>query len=120
VRAQFHFQLPHFLCIIDLKSLTLAFLAAINREALVPYTFSDGTHIPAGTHIRVPTSAIHRNESIYERADEFDGFRFAKLREREGEGNKHHFVTTGIDFLAFGHGQHSWCVSFSGYALVYN
>jgi hypothetical protein len=39
----------------------------------------------------------------------FDGFRFDKLRQAEETGAaKYHAVTTSLDYLAFGHGVHSW------------
>lgn len=77
--------------------------------AVVDYTLSDGTRIPKGTFIESNLLALHRGESRYTNPDEFDGFRFCDTREEEGEGTaKGRFVTTGVDFLPFGHGRHAW------------
>jgi cytochrome P450 len=78
------------------------------RKTMKPYTFSDGVTIPKGNLIEAPTAPIHRDESIYENANVFDGFRFRNLRERQGENFKHYTWSTGIDFLHFGHGHHAW------------
>jgi len=50
------------------------------------------------------------DETVYEDAEKFDGFRFSKMREREGENAKHYSVNTGMEFLTFGHGKHAWYV----------
>ena len=66
--------------------------------------------VPAGTNVAAPLSAIHTDGVIYPSPDEFDGFRFAKLRER-GEGplaNRHQLGTTSTTHLPFGHGRHAW------------
>jgi cytochrome P450 len=78
------------------------------RKAMKPYTFLDGTTIPEGVIIVSPMAPIMRDDSIYENPNVFDGFRFSKLREREGESAKHHSSNTDVDFLAFGHGHHAW------------
>ena len=78
------------------------------RVAMKDYTFSDGTFVPKGTFIAVASRAIHMDESIYPRANEFDPFRFSRMREGEGQATKHQFVNTAVDFLVFGHGKHAW------------
>jgi len=59
---------------------------SISRIALRPFTFSNGVTVPAGTRIAVPSAAVHSDEEIYPNPEEFDGFRFAKLREHDGDG----------------------------------
>ena len=61
-----------------------------------------------GTTLMTPLYQIHRDESIYPNPNEFDGFRFSKIRENQGESAKHHASNTSIDYLYFGHGQHAW------------
>jgi cytochrome P450 len=84
----------------------------MSRLALVPFTFSNGVTIPAGTLVSIPGSATHADESIYPNPHEFDGFRFAKLRESEGDAstvtNRHQVVSISADFLTFGLGRHAW------------
>jgi len=47
---------------------------------------------------------------IYPNPQEFDGFRFSTLREREGDSvvAKHQAVSTSAEHLAFGLGRHAW------------
>ena len=83
-------------------------LVVLVRLALRPFTFSNGMTVPAGTILGAPLNAIHTDGEIYTRPDEFDGFRFAKLREQEGGGSKHQMGTTSTTHVPFGHGRHAW------------
>jgi cytochrome P450 len=80
------------------------------RLALRPFAFSNGVTIPAGTLITLPASAIHKDENFYPNPDEFDGFRFARLREREGDtmSSRYQAVSASSEHLAFGLGRHAW------------
>ncbi|KAH9970801.1 cytochrome P450 [Russula compacta] len=82
---------------------------AINRLVLRPFTFSNGVTIPPGTLVSLPMRAVHTDGEIYPHPEEFDGFRFEKLREGEGDviSSKHQTVTTSPDLLAFGIGRHA-------------
>jgi len=80
-----------------------------SRLVLRPFTFSNGVTIPAGTMISIPSSAVHRDERIFTNPDEFDGFRFAKLRESEGDNANNRYKTISIsqEHLPFGVGRHA-------------
>jgi cytochrome P450 len=86
------------------------FLVSSNRLALRPFTFSNGVTVPVGTLVSFPTCATSTDERIYPNPDEFDGFRFSKLREIEGYNmtSKHQAVSTSRENLVFGFGQHTW------------
>jgi cytochrome P450 len=73
-----------------------------------PFTFSNGVTIPMGVLLATPLLPVHLDETVYENADNFDGFRFSKKREFTGESAKHHSVNTSTEFLTFGHGEHAW------------
>jgi len=77
---------------------------------LRPFTFSNGVTIPAGTLISLPTRATHNDERNFENPDEFDGFRFAKLCESEGDAvtSRHRVSSMSAQNLAWGLGRHSW------------
>ena len=83
---------------------------AVSRLALRPFTFSNGVTVPAGTLVSIPASTTHTDERIYPNPDEFDGFRFSRLRESEGDSmtNRHQMVSTSTEHLAFGLGRHTW------------
>ena len=51
---------------------------------------------------------MHYDEALYEDAETFDPWRFARMRESEGESTKHQFVNTSVDYIPFGHGKHAW------------
>jgi cytochrome P450 len=91
--------------------LVVACKVGINRLALSPFTFSNGVTIPAGTLLGTPVHSIHMDEELYPNAQEFDGFRFSKLREKEGGDSvatNHQMVTTSAELLGFGLGRHAW------------
>jgi cytochrome P450 len=82
----------------------------MNRLVLRPFTFSNGVTVPAGTIVAVPASSAHTDERIYLNPDEFDGFRFAKLREIEKNtaASRYQSVFTSSEYLVFGLGRHTW------------
>ncbi|KAK4497822.1 hypothetical protein PRZ48_010476 [Zasmidium cellare] len=73
----------------------------------------NGIHLPKGVRIGAPNVAIHRDPTYYPNPDEFDAFRFAKARDSLDEKGQvlekrgQNIVTTGEDFVAFGHGRHA-------------
>ncbi|KAK1225702.1 hypothetical protein PQX77_011322 [Marasmius sp. AFHP31] len=79
----------------------------VERKVLKDFTFSDGTVVPAGTTVGVPVRALQRDEAYFSNGDKFEGFRFADMREEEGESIKHQMVTPTADFFLFGHGRHA-------------
>jgi len=68
----------------------------MSREVLKPITLSDGTILPKGLQISMPSHQVNMDEKLWERPDEFDGFRFDKMRATAGNENKFQFVTTGF------------------------
>jgi cytochrome P450 len=82
----------------------------MSRLALRPLTLSNGMTIPAGTLVAIPASATHRDEITYPNPDESDGFRFAKLRENEGDTitSGYQSVSTSSENVAFGLGRRTW------------
>ena len=84
----------------------------MTRKILKDITLSDGTRLPRGTLVVSASDSAHHDEANYADPDVFDGFRFARMREGDGEDTKHQFVHTSLDYMAFGHGRHAW------YALV--
>ncbi|TIC90112.1 Cytochrome P450 monooxygenase pyr3 [Colletotrichum higginsianum] len=82
-------------------------------------TFSDGLKLPAGTAVSFPLWGVYNSSSTttfspdYNKGTgnappaEFDGFRFARLREQSGREMKHQAATTGSEAFNFGHGPHA-------------
>ena len=86
------------------------FLVGMGRLALRPLKLSNDMTIPAGTLVAIPASATHRDEISYPNPDEFDGFRFAKLREAEGDTttSRYQAVSASNEHVPFGLGRHTW------------
>lgn len=65
------------------------------------------------------TNSVARDPAIYSNPDRFDGFRFYEKRmSSPGEGDRHQFVSTGPDSLAFGHGTFAYPGRFFAAALA--
>ena len=58
--------------------------------------------------VGAPVGAINMDDTIYPSAQEFDGFRFCRLREQEGEDVKFLSVDANPEYLHFGTGLHAW------------
>ena len=119
---------------------TDSYSVSLLRKVLKDYTLSDGTFLPAGTHIACNSVSTHYDETFYPNAREFDGFRFVSKsgssacpsssgrEEEKGKGEeeeeeekndgremrsvKDRAVSTSSHFLTFGHGRHAWYVPF--------
>ncbi|EEB91405.1 hypothetical protein MPER_10236, partial [Moniliophthora perniciosa FA553] len=83
-------------------------VTAMNRLVLKDFTFSDGTVVPAGTFISAATNETHNDETIYPNANEYQGFRFAELKSKEGEELGQNMVKPNHDYVIFGYGKHAW------------
>lgn len=73
-------------------------------------TLSDGTYIPRRTVLVAPALATHQDRTLYTDADVFNPWRFVEMRETDETKLKYQFVSTSVDYIAFGHGKHAWCV----------
>ena len=78
----------------------------MSRRVMKDFTFSDGTVVPAGSHLCVNSWGNHRDEEHYASAHSFDGFRFAK----EDGIEQQLLATPTLDYNAFGHGRPAWSV----------
>ena len=72
------------------------------RQALVPITLKDGTHIPAGT--RIAYSNMDINNQGLESPELFEPMRFYHRRHATDELTKHQVAQITNDNLTFGHG----------------
>lgn len=98
------------------------------RKTMRDFTFTDGTTIPAGNFVCVPTACINTDpvrisyhllywrlrctntQDFYADPGTFDGFRFEKIHDSEKEGgqHKHSLSSLDLDYLLFGSGRHAW------------
>ncbi|KAI0368877.1 cytochrome P450 [Pilatotrama ljubarskyi] len=82
-------------------------LMSVTRKAIKDVTLQNGTVIPRGTLVVAAAYPTHHDESVYANPEVFDPFRFARLREEDGEGTRHQFVNTSVEYIPFGHGKHA-------------
>lgn len=76
-----------------------SFIVSLMRLALRDHTFQDGTTIPAGSLVAVPSTPIHGDTEYYERADEFMPFRFTE--GYDDVNSKRQFTATSLEYRAF-------------------
>ncbi|KAL8830386.1 MAG: hypothetical protein Q9191_001463 [Dirinaria sp. TL-2023a] len=60
------------------------------RKVMAPFTFSDGTHVPANNWIVVPQQSQMKDPANYTNPETFDGFRFVKSN-KEGAASESRF-----------------------------
>ncbi|KIM94116.1 hypothetical protein OIDMADRAFT_136378 [Oidiodendron maius Zn] len=82
-------------------------MLAMLRMSQSEVTMSDGTVIPKGCMIAVPSSWKMRDEKVHESPDQWDGYRFYRMREDPAKQHAAQLVGTGPEHLAFGHGLHA-------------
>lgn len=82
-------------------------LLSMHRVMVQDHQLQDGTLLNRHSHISVPVNAIQNDPEVTPEPDIFDGDRYYKLRQREGESHLHQFSTTNEKILNFGHGIYS-------------
>lgn len=98
---------PHLLTSISDRVLLILDLVGFKRAFMQPRVLSDGTTIPKGAHTLMAIQPHQMEDPSIPDPEVFDGFRYYRMREQEGHGNKHQFATTDPYTLHFGHGKFS-------------
>lgn len=83
-------------------------LLSMHRVMLQDHQFTDNTVIPRNAHVSMAVNAIQNDPEVTPEPETFDGLRYYKLRQREGESHLHQFSTTEEKILNFGHGANSY------------
>ncbi|OCK73252.1 cytochrome P450 [Lepidopterella palustris CBS 459.81] len=81
-------------------------LIPINRVAVENFTLPDGTKVPKGATLGLPVTKM-KDGTVFENPEEFDGYRFYKMRQQPGNEQKWQFVSTSNEHVSFGHGKHA-------------
>ncbi|KAK2030523.1 cytochrome P450 oxidoreductase GliF [Colletotrichum zoysiae] len=79
-------------------------LFTLQRYIEKPVKLSVGPTIPAGAIVGVDAQSINRSPELWTDPDKFDIDRFYRLREKPGNDNRYHFLTTGSDSPGWGDG----------------
>lgn len=69
-----------------------------------PYTLADGTHLPRGSYVCVPTFAIENDPENTSDPEKYDGLRSYK-QHQENPNSHHHFTSAEATVLGFGFGK---------------
>ena len=59
-----------------------------------------------------PAWTINRSSQSYSNPDDFDAFRFSRMREEPGSETRHQMSAPEDGYLSFGAGRHAWCGNF--------
>ncbi|KAI1795278.1 cytochrome P450 [Ganoderma leucocontextum] len=83
-------------------------MTSMIQKAMKDVTLNDGSLVPRGTLVHAVSYVMHHSDTHYPSADEFDPFRFSRMRALAGEcGSKYQFASTSPHYIPFGHGQHT-------------
>ena len=82
-------------------------LLSMHRVMLEKHRLPDGVVLPQGAHVCMAVNAIQNDPDVTPQPDVFDGLRYYKMRQKEGESHLHQFSTTQERILNFGHGANS-------------
>ncbi len=82
-------------------------LLSMHRVMMQNYQLSNGTMLSKGAHVSMAVNAIQNDPDVTPNPEVFDGLRYYKLRQQDGEGHLHQFSTTQEKILNFGHGANS-------------
>jgi cytochrome P450 len=74
----------------------------MNRMALKPHLFSDGTYVPAGSILGVPSMPHQLDAANYSNPDTMDPTRFEHAKD--GEATRKYFTSVDSEYLGFGIG----------------
>ena len=75
------------------------------RTCMVSYTMADGCHVPAGNWLAIPQLTLMRDEKIWHRGKEFEGFRFVDEDKDRSESRLTH---PSHEFPFWGSIKHAW------------
>ncbi|KAF7360088.1 hypothetical protein MVEN_00736900 [Mycena venus] len=86
-------------------------VVAMNRKVVAKtgFKFSDGTVIPFESFVAVSGQLVQHDPANYDHPEDFDGFRFSRMREAVGQSDqsKKYMVSTAPEHLDFGLGKHA-------------
>lgn len=77
----------------------------MHRVATTDVLLANNVRVKKGSKIAISSHRMWSPET-YERPDEFDAYRYVRLRAEASWATKSRFVTTSKEHTAFGHGKH--------------
>lgn len=88
------------------------YIAGVRRQALTPFTFSDGLRISMGDWVCVPHRSMMRDSQYFQDPMDFDGFRFIKSCPggRQNSLKPSKLTDASEEWLVWGSGRILWYV----------
>lgn len=83
-------------------------IVSVQRKALKPFRFSDGSYVPKGNLVAVAQQELMRDARYYPNPTEFDGFRFVTPKGQDGNGPITKFTDVGTSFPFWGSSRKAW------------
>lgn len=80
-------------------------ITSMRRYATSEVPLSNGLVLKKGERLNVLT--LHRSPELYPSPDSYDPFRFYNMRKQPGNENSAQLVSTSVEHMGFGHGQHA-------------
>ncbi|KAF2129172.1 cytochrome P450 [Dothidotthia symphoricarpi CBS 119687] len=80
-------------------------ITSMRRYATSDVYLSNGLVLKKGERLNVLT--LHRSPDLYPSPDAYDAYRFFNLRQQAGNENSAQLVSTSVEHMGFGHGEHS-------------
>ncbi|KAH7389951.1 cytochrome P450 [Pyrenochaeta sp. MPI-SDFR-AT-0127] len=80
-------------------------ITSMRRYATSDVSLSSKLVIKKGERLNVLT--LHRSPELYPSPDTYDPYRFYKIRMQLGKENTAQLVSTSVEHMGFGHGEHS-------------
>ncbi|KAF1962456.1 cytochrome P450 [Byssothecium circinans] len=80
-------------------------ITSMRRYATSDVTLDEGLVLKKGGRLNVLT--LHRSLDLYSSPDTYDPYRFYNMRTQPGRENWAQLVSTSVEHMGFGHGEHS-------------
>lgn len=77
------------------------------RKALKPFTFSDGSHVPAGNLVAIPQKVVMRDPERYKDPERFDPYRFMP-ESIDGEAATTRYTDVNYNYTFWGSPRKAW------------
>lgn len=90
-------------------SIVKSLFRVVQRKALKSFTFSDGSHIPAGNLVSVPQRVVMQDQESYPEPKSFNPYRYIKA-ETDEDAPKTKYADVNWSYTFWGSPRKSWSV----------
>lgn len=80
-------------------------LMTFSRQLMVPLKLSSGVTLPASTYISMTHAPMNKDPAYFQSPETFDGPRFYKMRQEQGQEDRHQFASLDPNLPNWGVGK---------------